>query len=453
MLRAMLVSLEANIPELSFLLHKHPDRVHTQDSSFGRVHVFYPHSQKAVLLMEIDPLKLTRRGGSSNFALQPYVNDRAYVASSFLSVACNQMFRTAMAARCESHPELVSQPLELRIGLPLLPSRGGEALLRRLFEPLGYTLEIQRLSLDERFPQWGDSNYFDVTLVARIELFRALRHLYILMPVLDNDKHYWVGQDEVEKLLERGQDWLAEHPERELIVSRYLRFQRDLSQRALSQLAPLTDPEEEEDNGEVEAAVERRIGLHDQRLNAVAALLDALEARTVADLGCGEGKLLRPLLKNSRLTRILACDVSTVALERAATSLERVHEKKREKVELFQSSLLYADSRLNDLDAIVLVEVIEHIDLERLPRLAHNLFERARPKTVVITTPNSEYNAVWESLPAGRFRHNDHRFEWTRQQFQDWADSVKHDYQVEFLGLGPEHESLGCPSQMAVFRR
>jgi 3' terminal RNA ribose 2'-O-methyltransferase Hen1 len=450
----MLMSLETNVPELSFLLHKHPGRVHTQDSSFGKVHVFYPHPQKAVLFMEIDPLKLTRRGGSSNFALQPYVNDRAYVASSFLSVACNQMFRTAMGARCESHPELVSQPLDLRIGLPLLPCRGGEALLRRLFEPLGYTLEVQGLALDERFPEWGDSSYFDVTLAARIEVFRALRHLYILMPVLDNDKHYWVGKDEVEKLLERGQDWLAEHPERDLIVSRYLRFQRDLSQRALSQLAPLTDePEKEEDNGEVEAAVEHRIGLHDQRLDAVAALLDAQEIRTVADLGCGEGKLLGRLLKNSKLTRILACDVSTVALDRAALSLERVHENKRAKVELFQSSLLYADYRLTDLDAVVLVEVLEHIDLDRLPRVAHNLFVRARPKTVVITTPNSEYNAVWESLSAGRFRHSDHRFEWTRQQFQQWTETVKGDYNVEVSGLGDEHESLGCPSQMAVFRR
>lgn len=450
----MLVSLETDRPELSFLLHKHPERVHTQDSSFGKVHVFYPHSRKAVLLMEIDPLKLTRRGGSSAFALQPYVNDRPYVASSFLSVALNQMFRTAMAGRCESHPELTSKPLELTVELPLLPSRGGEALLRRLFEPLGYSLEVTSLPLDERFPEWGASVYFSVRLSARIELYRALRHLYILMPVLDNDKHYWVGPDEVEKLLERGQDWLAEHPERELIVNRYLRFRRDLSQRALSELVPLTEEEPDvEDSGEAEVALEKRIGLHDQRLDAVAALLESEGVRTVADLGCGEGRLLRRLLKNKSLQRIIACDVSAVALERAAESLQRLPERQRERVELFQSSLLYADSRLAELDAAVLVEVIEHIEPDRLSRVAHNLLGVARPKIVVVTTPNREYNTVWESLPAGRYRHGDHRFEWTRQEFADWVESVKGDYRVEISGLGEAHETLGSPSQMAVFRR
>jgi 3' terminal RNA ribose 2'-O-methyltransferase Hen1 len=448
----MLVRLQSDTPLLSFLLHKHPDRVHSQDSSFGKVHVFYPQPQEAVLLMEIHPLKLTKRGGSSSFALQPYVNERPYVASSFLSVALNQMFRTAMGGRCESHPELVQQPLGLTIGLPLLPCRGGEALLRRLFEPLGYDLEVKRIPLDPRFPEWGDSNYFDVTLTANIELFRALRHLYILMPVLDNDKHYWVGQDEVEKLLERGQDWLSEHPERELIVARYLRFRRDLSQRALSELTPLTE-DVEEDGASAEEAAEKRIGLHEQRLDAVASLLQTQGVTSVADLGCGEGKLVRRLLKNSSLTRILACDVSTLALERAELALERVHDKLRQKVELFQSSLLYADSRLDNLDAAVLVEVIEHIEPDRLPRVAHNLFAKARPKMIVVTTPNRDYNKVWESLPAGSFRHSDHRFEWTRQEFQDWVQGVKGDYQAEISGIGEPHPELGQPSQMAVFRR
>lgn len=449
----MLVSLEADRSELSYLLHKHPDRVHSQDSSFGRVHVCFPRPTQAVLMLEIDPLRLTRRGGSSGFVLQPYVNDRAYVASSFLSVALNQMFRTAMAARCDSHPELVVTAIGLKIALPVLPCRGGEALLRRLFEPLGYRVGIESIPLDRRFPDWGDSPYFSVTLQAQVPLYKALRHLYILMPVLDNDKHYWVGQEEVDKLLERGQDWLADHPERDLIVNRYLRYQRELSRRAFSELTPLAESPGESDEGEDEAALERPLGLHDRRLDAVVDLLQAEDVRSVADLGCGEGKLIRRLLSNPRLTRILACDVSTLALERAATVVDQAPERQRERVVLFQSSLLYYDPRLCDLDAAVLVEVIEHIDPDRLPRVVENLFGRARPKLVVITTPNSEYNALWTSLAAGRFRHGDHRFEWTRRQFQDWAESVRGDYRVEILGLGQAHESLGCPSQMAVFRR
>jgi 3' terminal RNA ribose 2'-O-methyltransferase Hen1 len=448
----MLVSIQANTPHLSFLLHKHPDRVHTQDSNFGKVHIFYTRPEQAVLLMEIDPLKLTRRGGSSGFALQPYVNDRPYVASSFLSVALNQTLRTAMAGRCESHPELVGQPLELRLRLPALPCRGGESLLRRLFEPLGYSLQAECLPLDSRFPEWGLSSYFDVILEGRMELYRALRHLYILMPVLDNEKHYWVGADEVQKLLERGQDWLADHPERDLIVSRYLRFRKDLSTRALSELAPLVEEEEQEESS-LEDQVERSLGLHDQRLDAVAALLQSEGCQRIADLGCGEGKLVRRLVNGKGWTRILACDVSPLALERANANLNRLHDKTREKVELFQSSLLYTDSRLCDLDAAVLVEVIEHIEPDRLDRVAHNLFSKMRPKMVIVTTPNREYNAVWESLPAGRFRHNDHRFEWTRAEFSAWVDKVRGDYQAEIVPLGEIHKTWGSPSQMAVFRR
>ena len=450
----MLIKFECDTPELSFLLHKHPERLHTQDSTFGKVHVFSSAPGQAVLLMDIDPLKLTRRGGGSTFALQPYVNERPYVASSFLSVALNQVFRTAIAGRCESHPELVNQPLNLRLSLPALPSRGGEKLLRRLFEPLGYEVEAHALPLDSRFPAWGDSSIFDVVLKTQKELYRVLRHLYILMPVLDNDKHYWVGRDEVEKLLERGQDWLSDHPERDLIVTRYLKFRKDLTRGALSALQPLDDADGEEDDGpNAEAAVERALGLHDQRLNRVAELLKDEGCQTVGDLGCGEGKLLKRLMANGRLARIVASDVSPLALERAATALERWHPQRREAVELIQSSLLYEDSRLEDLDALALVEVIEHIEPDRLSTVANNLFEKARPQLLIITTPNREYNAVWESLPAGKFRHSDHRFEWSREQFREWIESVKQDYQVEYEGLGTEHPEFGHPSQMAVCRR
>ncbi len=451
----MLIHLKADLPELSFLLQKHPDKVHTQSTTFGEVHVFYPAPQRVVLMIEVDPMKLTRRGGASSFALQPYVNDRPYVASSLLSVALNQMFRTAMIPRCESHPQLVEKAVEVEIEIPLLPCRGGEKLLRRLFEPLGYDVQATPLAIDEAYPQWGDSAYFHVVLTAHLEIYRALRHLYILMPVLDNEKHYWVGTDEVEKLVQRGEDWLADHPEKELIVTRYLRFRKDLRQRALSELVPLTaeQAEGEEEAGACEEQEERRLGLHDQRLDAVAAVLEERGVSSVADLGCGEGRLLRRLLKNSRLSKILACDVSPLALERAGQALERRSEAQRARVELFQSSLLYADDRLLGAEAAVLVEVIEHVDPEHLPRLARNLFGHLRPQLIVVTTPNVEYNAVWESLPTGRFRHSDHRFEWTREQFREWAEAVRGDYQVELRGVGEPHELYGCPSQMAVFFR
>jgi 3' terminal RNA ribose 2'-O-methyltransferase Hen1 len=443
----VLIIIESDNPDMSFLLHKHPERLHTDTTSFGTAYVFYPERNRVALMLEIDPLRLTRRGGADAFALKPYVNDRPYVATSFLSVALNQMLRTAMAGRCQKRPELVEQKMNFQVDIPALPSRGGEGLLKSLFEPLGYQVEAERISLDEEFPNWGDSVYYRTRLNSTVTLYSLLRHLYILLPVLDNEKHYWVGNDEIDKLLEKGEEWLADHPRRDFIARRYLKNQRGLAQQAIDAMEEVEESEQPN-----EEATEKKIGLHEQRLVTVADILKRSGANQVADLGCGEGKLVRRLVKESQFSRILAMDVSLIALERAEQSLQRVHEKKRERVELLQGSLLYNDERLQDVEAACLVEVLEHLPQDRLPRVARNLFHRIRPRTVIITTPNRDYNVLWESLPAGKFRHNDHRFEWTRQEFQEWVEQVKHDYEVSVSGIGEEHPEHGCPTQIAVFR-
>jgi len=445
----VLLNLKSHCPELGFLLHKHPAKVHTKETNFGQVHVLYPNPTEALLLLEIDPLALTKRGGGHAFALKPYVNDRCYVASSFLSVALNQMFRTAMAGRCNKKPELVEKPLNLEVFLPALPSRGGAHLLHRLFEPLGYEVSAESTPLDPEFPHWGNSVYYETTLKIETPLYKLLRHLYILMPVLDNEKHYWVGQDEVEKLLHKGEEWLGDHPERELIASRYLKHRRSLAREALSAL----DPERLEDKAHAEETTERKLGLHQLRLERVTEKLVKSGATRVADLGCGEGKLVRHLLKERQFRKILAMDVALESLQRAERNLEREHEAKRQRVELLHGSLLYTDQRLHQVDAACLVEVIEHLDQERLARAAHNLFAEIRPQTLIVTTPNREYNAVWENLSGGKFRHPDHRFEWTREEFENWAESVRGDYEVTIEGVGEEHPEFGCPSQMAVFQK
>lgn len=308
------------------------------------------------------------------------------------------------------------------------------------------------MELDQKFPEWGTSVYHKVTLSVTTTLQMMLRHLYVLMPVLDNEKHYWVGQDEVQKLLTKGQEWLSEHPERELIASRYLKHRRGLARVAL---AGLVDNPDEGDThpSDTEEVTEQKIGLHQQRLELVSKLLLESEATVIADLGCGEGKLLRYLLKGKRVDRILAMDVSLDALERAEGSLERLHPKKREKIELLHGSLLYDDLRLHEAEAACLIEVIEHMEADRLDRVSRNLFHRIRPKTLIITTPNRDYNCLWESLPAGKFRHPDHRFEWNRSEFEAWTQRVKHDYQVDIHGIGDSHPEHGSPTQMAVFTR
>jgi len=451
--------------DLGYLLHKNPARPQTFDLSFGRAHVFYPEADQnrctAALLLEVDPVGLVRnRKGPSGegFALEQYVNDRPYVASSFLSVAIAQVFGSALAGHSRERPELARTALPLVAHLSVLPCRGGEGLLRRLFEPLGYTVTATGCTLDDHFPEWGQSPYFTVELSHTVALCDLLTHLYVLVPVLDNDKHYWIGEDEVQKLLRHGQDWLAAHPEREQIAYRYLKHQRHLARQAMAQLLE----EDQQDVDEVEEVhaveeetIEKSISLNEQRMGAVIAALKSSGAKRVVDLGCGSGKLLGRLLEDKSIERIAGMDVSHRSVEIAAEKLhlDRLPEKQRERIAIFQGSLMYRDKRLAGYDAAAVVEVIEHLDEPRLAAFERALFEFAKPRTVVVTTPNVEYNVKFENLAAGRLRHKDHRFEWTREQFQAWAKGVaeRFGYEVRFLPVGPEDPAMGSPTQMAVF--
>ena len=400
-----------------------------------------------------------RRGpAGEGRSLEQYVNDRPYVASSFLSVAIAEVFGSALAGKSKEREELVDTPLPLAATISVLPCRGGESFLRRLFEPLGYTVTAQGYPLDDKFGDWGESAYFTVRLEHRLPLRQLLTHLYVLIPVLDNDKHYWVGDDEVDKLLRRGEGWLATHPEREIIATRYLKHRRSLVNDALERLVGEEGPspdQVQEKQAQEEAQVEERISLNEQRLGAVVAALKNSGAKRVLDLGCGEGRLLQCLLKDKQFEQIVGMDVSYRALEIAQDrlNLDRLPEKQRQRIQLLHGSLMYRDKRLAGFEAAAVVEVIEHLDPPRLAAFERVLFECAKPGTVVLTTPNVEYNVKWESLPAGKFRHKDHRFEWSRAEFQAWANRIgeRFGYSVKFLPVGPEDAVVGAPTQMGLF--
>jgi 3' terminal RNA ribose 2'-O-methyltransferase Hen1 len=339
-----------------------------------------------------------------------------------------------------------------------VPCRGGEDFLRRLFEPLGYTVTAARVPLEERFPEWGESRYFRLDLAGTLPLHELLSHLYVLIPVLDNDKHYWVGDDEVQKLLRHGEGWLAAHPERDAIARRYLKHRKSLVEDALSQLVDESDPhpdETAEARSQDEERLERTLSLNEQRLGSVLAALKASGALSILDLGCGEGKLVRMILEERQFARITAMDVSHHALEVAMDRLhiDRLPPKQRERITLLHGSLMYRDVRLEGHDAAAVVEVIEHLDPPRLAAFERVIFECARPRTVIITTPNREYNAMWSTLPAGEFRHRDHRFEWTRAEFRMWCESIagRYGYSYRLLPVGPEDPTHGSPTQMGIF--
>jgi 3' terminal RNA ribose 2'-O-methyltransferase Hen1 len=449
--------------DLGFLLHKHPERFQSFDLSFGKAHVCYPEVTTsrctAALLLDVDPVGMVRgKNRDQSFLLGHYVNDRPFVASSFMSVAIAQVFGSAMSGRCKDRLELVTAPLPLTARIEVLPVRGGEGFLHRLFEPLGYSIEARRHPLDEQFPDWGESPYYSVTISATKTLSELLTHLYVLIPVFDNDKHYFVGDDELEKLLDKGKDWLAAHPEKEQIARRYLKHRSSLYREALARLVEeeqVAETDETATKDQQEATLEKTLSLNEQRHGTVRAALRASGARSVLDLGCSEGRLLRQLLDDRQFERIVGLDVSVQVLQRAVQRLgyDRLPPKQKERIELIHGSLIYRDQRLAGFDAAAVVEVVEHLDPPRLSAFERVLFEFARPKTVVLTTPNREYNVMWESLPAGKFRHPDHRFEWTRQEFQQWANRIaaSHEYTVRFLDVGPVDASVGSPTQLAVF--
>lgn len=435
--------------DLGYLLHKHPERPLTKPLSFGQSHVFFPvvdpERCTAALLLDIDPIALSRRLEERTTApLEPYVNDRPYASGSFMAVALKDAFGTAMTGRSKERPELAAQALAFGVNLPVVAvQHAGQA--EAFFEPLGYSVTAAPIPLDPQYPEWDNVSYVSLCLRGTVRLQDLLGHLYVLLPALDGRKHYFVNEDEVGKLERYGAGWLETHPAREAIARGYLRF------------APLVGQAQE---GWAGKAAESRMRAHTTRLDDVTAKLLELATQlattqvSLLDLGCGEGELLWRALRHAIFRPIVGLDLSGERLARAA---ERLHLHERPeiaaRVTLLQGSLTYPDSRLRGFDLAALVEVIEHLEPHRLGAVTQHLFGEAAPRTVLVTTPNAEYNNVFGE--AAGMRHRDHRFEWSRAEFAAWVEEVcgRYGYRAECAGLGDTHPEYGPMTQMAIFRR
>jgi len=441
---------------LGYLLHKNPARVHRRETAAGPLSIFYTEMSDArttaVFHLDVDPVGLVRgRNRHSDGLLAQYVNYRPYVASSFLSVALSRALGQSMAGKSKERQDLADRPLPFEVRIVPIALAGDAAMVRAVFEPLGYDVELT--------PFDPAGQVVDLRVRADMRLSVLLNHLYVLIPVLDNAKHYWIDKGEIDKLLAKGEGWLADHPARDLIARRALKHRRALMNMALARLDETlaAEPQDEAPQPDRETTLEAPIRLHDLRLDAVEQVLKDHRAASVLDLGCGEGKLIRRLLSDGTFRRIVGVDASVRTLEAAARRLrlDQAGDAMAERLQLMMGSLTYGDRRWQGFDAATLVEVIEHVDPHRLSALALSLFGAARPGLVIVTTPNKDYNALFEGLPVGKLRHPDHRFEWTRADFAAWGDDIAatHGYSASYTPLGPPDAALGAPSQMAVFRR
>ncbi len=441
--------------DLGYLLHKHPAKTQSFDLPAGRAHVFYTEATDerctAALLLDVDPIKLVRGPGAF---LEDYVNDRAYVSSSLMSVAIARTLGTAMAGTCKERPQAAATPMPLTATVAAIPCRGGDELLARLFEPLGYTVQATEGAASD-----GPRSYWNLVLTGDATLSSLLTHIYVLLPVADNRKHYWFGDAEVEKLMQKGRGWLDAHPEKNLIVKRFLGHRRTLTKAATRQLAAQTKPPADPENGDPAPGPppeREHPNLHQQRLEWAVEALRKAGARTVADLGCGEGKLLRLLIDDAGFTKLTGADASAWSLQIARRKLKRAKlAGEPGRLELIQTALTFRDERIEGHDAAVLLEVIEHIEPHRLDTVEQVLFGIAKPRTVLMSTPNREYNVLYERMPEGTLRHRDHKFEWTRDEFRQWAETLagRYGYTVEFGGVGDVDDTLGQPTQTGVFTR
>lgn len=454
-----------NTQDLGFLLHKNPDRAQEFELSYGKAYVFYPEVSDArttaALLLDIDPIDLARgKLGSKDGGLFDYVNDRPYASTSFMSTAIARVFNTAMAGKCAKKQELADTPLHLTATLYALKDNRDEKLAAQLFEPLGYTVEARRTVLDEKFPDWGLSPYIDLTISGTVKLSEMLNHIYVLIPVFDRQKHYYISKDEIQKLLDHGEGWLGKHPYKEKITQRYFRQKKEYARKALDLLRAQDEEEPEEntsDDTETEEEKEAKTPLNTLRLEAVKQAVLSSGASSVIDMGCGEGRLTGMLLKEKQIQKLTVCDVSVNTLEKAADRLrlDRMPLTLRNKLTLMQASLTYRDKRFSGFDCACIVEVIEHIEPMRIAAFERVVFEFAAPRTVVLTTPNKEYNVNYENMKENALRHGDHRFEWTRAEFKAWADHVceQYGYHCEISGIGEHNEATGTPTQMGVFTK
>ena len=496
---------------LSFLLAKNPNNLYDRAEKGYRVRltytVFTETEVEVILFVTPDSVELVKNSPDA-FKIMQYINDREFVVSSLFCSYIRSALGTALNGRTlEEYLPWVNHAFELNVGFGPVASDLSDLVFRKLFEPLGYQVNIVRGQADYQFKLKDKSSARFIDLQRAVTLQNALKHLFVLIPVLDNYKHYFMDEREIEKLQRYGEGWLENHPLNEVIIKRFLRFREiidkvppelkaktpecfadtliegpyegpyeGLVERAEEYVESIKDQDQDQDQDQIQIQIQGReadqghsrepleskieeskpiISLNELRYQTIVKIIENLTFKeTIVDFGAGEGKLSVRLGLIPQVKEILAVEPTEKLLLR---SIKRFALASQDADYISPipvwGSFYYFDERMRDKDVMILGEVIEHLDEHRLPRVMDTIFGIYQPKTLIMTTPNSEYNQVYAMEE--KVRHKDHRFEWTRPEFAQWCNTWAHQYaySVQIGGIGQEVEGFGQPTQSAIFTR
>ncbi|MFF2588046.1 3' terminal RNA ribose 2'-O-methyltransferase Hen1 [Peribacillus butanolivorans] len=435
-----------NVQAISYLLSKNPSNLYERNHKGHLVRLFYSKftetELEATIFVTPDPIELVK-GNSNSYDINHYINDREFAVSSIFCSLIRSALGTALNGQPkEEHTEWVNHPFSFQFEFGPVVSSLSDNQLKDLFEPIGYEVMITRPEIEYSFQIKDKSSARYISLKGMKTLQDGLRHLFVLIPVIDNYKHYYIDEKEIEKLERYGDGWLKDHPMRDYIYRQSLRFKEVYS------IVENRKPEEKKEEKE------SKVRLNDLRYEKIVDTVSQMNPRSIVDFGSGEGKLSVRLGFVEGIKEILAVEPSQTAAIKALGRFEKVKNKEKFVVpETLWGSLFYYDERLKNKDVIILCEVIEHIDEYRLPKVLDTILHNYQPNALIITTPNREYNEVYDKEDV--LRHNDHRFEWTRAEFRQWCTERNHRdiYSLKFEGIGEEHDTYGYPTQMCVFER
>lgn len=435
-----------NAKMVSYLLAKNPNNIYERNQKGHLVRMFYSkfndEELEATIFVTPDPLEMLQNK-SNSYDITHYINDREFAVSSIFCSFIRSALGTALNGQPkEEYSEWVGHRFPLALEFGPVSSSLSDKQLAGLFQPMGYEVAISRPEIHYSFDLKEKSSARTLTLTGHQTLQNALRHLFVLIPVIDNYKHYFIDEKEIDKLERYGEGWLEEHPLRELIYRQALRFKEIYSLVE----KPAAD--------ELIKEPVKKARLNDMRYEKIIETASRLKPKSVVDFGSGEGKLAVQLGFMDGIEELLAVEPSQSETLKAIRRFEKVKGQAGFiEPETLWGSLFYYDERLKGKDLIILCEVIEHIDAERLPKALDTILHSYAPESLIITTPNREYNELYDM--DNHFRHDDHRFEWTRKEFQDWCSERNHQdhYELEFSGIGEEQELQGQPTQMCVFKR